>query len=57
MFRHALFEACLLGTGVIKGPFSNTKTVHRWNGVGEGRTYAPYDKTMPSIEAVSCWDF
>ena len=57
IFRHALFEACLLGTGVIKGPFSNTKTVHRWNGIGEGRTYAPYDKTMPSIEAVSCWDF
>jgi len=58
VLRHAIFECSLLGTGVIKGPFNYTKTVHNWvTGETEEKTYEPYDKTVPKIEAVSCWDF
>ena len=57
IFRHSIFECCLLGTGVIKGPFNFNKTVHNWEVTEEGKTYEPYDKTVPRIEAISCWDF
>ena len=57
IFRHAIFECCLLGTGIIKGPFNFNKTVHNWEMTDEGKTYEPYDKVVPRIEAVSCWDF
>ena len=53
VLRHAIFECSLLGTGIIKGPFNYNKTVHNW----EGGEYKPIDKTVPRIEAVSCWDF
>jgi len=55
--RNAIFESALLGTGIIKGPFTHTKTVHKWESVeGEGKTYTPYFKDVPKIESVSCWD-
>ena len=57
IFRHAIFECCLLGTGIIKGPFNFNKTVHNWEMTDEGKTYEPYDKVVPRVEAVSCWDF
>ena len=57
VLRHSIFECALLGTGVIKGPFSYNKTVHQWMGAGEEKTYQPFDKEVPKIEAVSCWDF
>ncbi len=57
VLRHSIFECALLGTGIIKGPFNYKKTVHQWNGVGESKEYTPYDKDVPKIEAVSCWDF
>ena len=53
VLRHAIFECSLLGTGIIKGPFNYNKTVHNW----EGGQYTPMDRTVPRIEAVSCWDF
>ena len=53
VLRHAIFECSLLGTGIIKGPFNYHKTVHNW----EGGEYSPIDRTVPRIEAVSCWDF
>ena len=53
VLRHAIFECALLGTGIIKGPFNYSKTIHNWQG-GE---YSPMDRTVPRIEAVSCWDF
>ena len=34
VFRKAIFEAALLGTGVVKGPFNFYKRVHKW---GKGR--------------------
>jgi len=55
--RSALFECCLLGTGVIKGPFTSEKTIPRWrrNEMGD-RQYAPIYKNKPKISHVSCWN-
>ena len=52
--RHSIFESVLLGTGILKGPLNYNKTVHKWT---EDKTYVPYDRLIPKIEAVSCWDF
>ena len=57
VLRHALFECALLGTGIIKGPFSQFKDVHAWEVTPEGvRNYMPYRKNIPAITGVSCWD-
>ena len=53
VLRHAIFECALLGTGIIKGPFNYNKVIHNW----EESEYVPFDRTVPRIEAVSCWDF
>ena len=58
VFRKAIFESALLGTGVIKGPFNFYKRVHKWKKDDEGsREYNPYEKIVPRIEPVSVWDF
>ena len=56
--RAAIFEMAMLGTGVVKGPFNFYKRVHK-GGKGEKgeRQYTPYEKTVPRMEHVSCWDF
>ncbi len=58
VMRHVLFEMCLLGTGILKGPFNYEQSDHKWalNDEGE-REYQPESKLVPRIEAVSCWDF
>ena len=56
--RSALFESVLLGTGVIKGPFTFNKTLHKYEKDESGqRQYSPEDVKVPRIEFVSCWDF
>ena len=57
VMRHVLFEMCLLGTGILKGPFNYEQSEHKWvlNDEGE-REYKPISKLVPRIEAVSCWD-
>ena len=58
VFRKAIFESALLGTGIVKGPFNFHKRVHNWERGEDGeRAYNPYEKTVPRIEAVSAWDF
>jgi len=57
VLRHAIFECSLLGTGIIKGPFNFNKTIHNWKVEDDQKTYEPYEKIIPKIEAVSCWDF
>jgi|TARA_Y100000310_G_C20663209_1_gene805955 hypothetical protein len=58
ILRHAIFECCLLGTGIIKGPFNYNKTVHNWKLDEQGyKVYEPYNKVIPKMEAVSCWNF
>ena len=54
--RNSIFESALLGTGIIKGPFTFSKTIHKWNKTSSGKEYAPYTKDIPKIETVSCWD-
>ena len=58
VIRKSIFEAALLGTGVIKGPLNMYKRVHRWQKDETGeRTYDPFEKVVPRIEHVSIWDF
>ena len=57
--RHVFFEMCLLGTGILKGPFNEDKIYNSWDKdpeTGE-ETYIGKIKTVPKLEAVSCWDF
>jgi len=57
--RNAIFESCLFGTGIIKGPFNFNKTLHRWENSEETgeREYNPLFVRVPRIEFVSIWDF
>jgi hypothetical protein len=59
ILRNSIFESCLLGTGIIKGPFTFNKTLHRYNmsGNGNSREYAPEFVKVPKIEFCSVWDF
>ena len=59
ILRNAIFESCLLGTGIVKGPFTFNKTLHRYNlsGNGNAREYAPEFVKVPRIEFCSVWDF
>jgi hypothetical protein len=59
ILRNAIFESCLLGTGLIKGPFTFNKTLHKYNlsGNGNAREYAPEFVKVPRIEFCSVWDF
>jgi len=62
ILRHVFFEMSLLGTGILKGPFTDSKTYHSYDTVedAEGNKdniYIAKSKAIPSIEAVSCWDF
>ena len=57
--RSSVFESVLLGTGIIKGPFTFNKTLHKWNKEegSDERNYSPETTRVPRIEFVSCWDF
>ncbi len=58
LIRRAIFEAAMLGTGVVKGPLNTYKTVHKWQRDEAGeRVYSPYEKIVPRIEHVPLWDF
>jgi len=57
VLRHAIFECCLLGTGIVKGPFNYNKTIPNWKIENEQKVFSPTERIVPRIEAVSCWDF
>jgi len=62
ILRHVFFEMSLLGTGILKGPFTDSKTYHSYNTMededgNKSSVYVAKSKPVPSIEAVSCWDF
>jgi len=62
ILRHVFFEMALLGTGILKGPFTDSKTYHSYDTAtdqegNESSVYVAKTKSTPSIEAVSCWDF
>lgn len=55
--KKAVLEACLLGTGCIKGPFTKEVKINSWteNDAGELK-YTPVVKQYPWIEHVSIWN-
>ena len=57
VLRHSIFECCLLGTGIVKGPFNFNKNVPNWRIEQGKKQYIPTERIVPRIEAVSCWDF
>ena len=57
VMRHVLFEMCLLGTGILKGPFNYEKPEHKWELNEKGElSLIHISELVPRIEAVSCWD-
>lgn len=52
--RRAAFEMALFGTGIIKGPFLDSKEYPRWDDTG---TYKPIIKNVPRLEHCSIWNF
>ncbi len=50
--RKSVFEACLLGSGLMKGVFTEKKTIHKWV---EGK-YAPEKIKQPKVRSTSLWD-
>ena len=55
--RAAIFEMCLLGTGIIKGPFTIHKNYDKWEDVEGIRKYKPVSRKVPHIEYVPIWRF
>lgn len=56
--RKVIFEMCLLGTGIMKGPFNTNKTLHRWDVDENGdKVYSPETVQTPRSSMVSCWNF
>lgn len=57
--RKAVFEMCLMGTGVMKGPFNVNKTLHKWERdeeTGENM-YVPETVQTSRSSMVSTWNF
>ena len=62
ILRHVFFEMALLGTGILKGPFTDVKEYHSFDTAEDdegnvANVHITKIKSIPSIEAVSCWDF
>jgi len=57
ILRHVFFESVLLGTGILKGPFTEDKSYHYFNNSEEESVYIEKVKSVPKLEAVSCWEF
>jgi hypothetical protein len=62
VLRHVFFEMALLGTGILKGPFTDAKTYNSYDTSEDeegnmAKVQISKTKSVPSIEAVSCWDF
>lgn len=53
----AVFEACILGAGALKGPFNEFKSVPKWKNTPEGgKEYLPEEELYPKTSFVSLWD-
>ena len=50
--RKALYEACMLGTGAMKGPFTKNVPVNVYTSEGATQEY----KLKPQLDFVSIWD-
>lgn len=55
--NNAVFEACILGSGAMKGPFNEFKTVSKWSTDENGnKEYTPEEELYPKASFVSIWD-
>lgn len=52
--RSVVLEMCLMGTGILKGPFTERKTYPKWTKDG---AYEPVEKIVPKINSTSVWNF
>ena len=52
--RSVAFEMCLLGTGIMKGPFAFDKEYPAWDDNGK---YDPEHQTIAKTEHTSLWNF
>lgn len=52
--RHFVFEMCLFGHGIMKGPLGKKKEYPKWDEKGD---YKPYKEFIPDLQYVSIWDF
>ncbi len=56
--RAAIFDACLYGTGVLRGPTLRTRQKHAWGAAGRGGELMPMVRqSRPSVEHVDLWAF
>lgn len=51
--RSVVFEMCLFGSGIMKGPFAFDKEYPKWDEEG---VYTPEKQTIPKVEHVSLWN-
>lgn len=51
--RSSLFECCLFGTGIYKGPLLQTREYPNWSDDG---SYEPEFRPTPDLKHVSIWD-
>lgn len=55
--RHVAMEACIYGTGIMKGPFIYEQEYPRWIDGPDGQgIYTPIIKEVPRIYAMSIWN-
>lgn len=55
--NNSVFEACILGTGAMKGPFNEFKSVPKWKTNENGtKDYVPEEELYPKTSFVSVWD-
>jgi hypothetical protein len=51
--RNVIFDMCLFGTGLMKGPFALDKEYPKWDEDGK---YSPLFNTIADVQHVSIWD-
>lgn len=55
--RHVAMEACIYGTGIMKGPFIYEQEYPRWTDGPDGQgIYNPIIKEIPKLYAMSIWN-
>jgi hypothetical protein len=56
--RGAIFDACLYGTGVMRGPILRNRVKHAWGSApGSGYSSEMVKRAKPSVEQVDLWSF
>lgn len=55
--KSAILEACMIGTGIIKGPVTRTHLRKHWQRGTDGWGLAVEEEIAPDVEAVSAFDF